>query len=257
MKKGDHMKKQAILSETIKVMQNHVSVRRYTPDPIRTEHILEIIRSAQSAASSNFVQAYSIIRVTDKEKKDQIAVLSNNKQQISGCSDFLLFCGDLKRLEYAGRKHGIVIEHDSLENFIVSIVDTALIAQNAITAAESLGYGGCYIGGVRNNPGPISEIVGLPDKVFPLFGLCLGVPAERNEVKPRLPLESIIHENVYNEEKYTEILDQYDETMKSYYQARSSNSKVTNWTETMADYMKDKRRVHMREFIESKGFHLP
>nr|WP_277398172.1 oxygen-insensitive NADPH nitroreductase [Neobacillus citreus] len=243
------------ISETIKVMQSHVSVRKYTADLIPNEHLSEILRSGTSAASSHFVQAYSIIRITDKDKRDQIADLAKNPH-IKDASEFLLFCGDLKRLEAAGRKHGIVIEHDNLENFIVATIDTALIAQNVITAAESLGYGGCYIGGVRNNPGPISELVGLPDKVFPLFGLCLGIPAERNEVKPRLPLDAILHENVYNQEKYESLLDEFDQTMSSYYQQRSTNNKNTNWTESMAHFMKDKRRAHMREFIESKGFHL-
>ncbi|WP_017755372.1 oxygen-insensitive NADPH nitroreductase [Calidifontibacillus oryziterrae] len=250
------MTKQNLLSETISVMQNHVSVRSFTSDSIPKEHILEIIRAAQSAPSSNFVQAYSIIHVTDKEKKNKIAELSNNLKQVSECSDFLLFCGDLKRLEYACKKHGVDIEHDTLENFLVAVIDTALISQNAITAAESLGYGGCYIGGVRNNPGQISELVGLPDKVFPLFGLCLGVPVNRNEVKPRLPHEIILHENEYDEGKYPDALNEYDRRMNDYYKARSSNAKETNWTKMMADFLRDKRRPHMREFIESKGFTL-
>ncbi|WP_310179315.1 oxygen-insensitive NADPH nitroreductase [Neobacillus niacini] len=243
------------LSETIQVMQSHISVRKYSAEPIPKEHLLEILRSGQGAASSHFVQAYSIIHVTDKEKKDQIAELAKNSH-ISDASDFFLFCGDLKRLEVAGRKHGIAIEHDNLENFMVAIIDTALIAQNVITAGESLGYGGCYIGGVRNNPDSISKLVGLPDKVFPLFGLCLGVPTERNEVKPRLPLDAILHENQYDEEKYDSLLDEFDQTMNTYYQQRSTNNKQTNWTESMAHFLKNKRRAHMREFIESKGFHM-
>jgi hypothetical protein len=244
------------LSETVTLMQNHVSVRKYTAESIPREHLHAIIRAGQGAASSHFVQAYSIIHVTDQAKKDQIAMLSQNPH-VAECSDFLLFCGDLKRLEYACKKHGIPMEHDSLENFLVSVIDTALLAQNIITAAESLGYGGCYIGGVRNNPAPISELVGLPDKVFPLFGMSLGVPRVRNEVKPRLPLEAVVHENVYDEHKYPELLDQYDETMKAYYGKRSSNAKDANWTEGMAEFMKSKRRPHMRDFFASKGLRLP
>ncbi|MFC0300795.1 nitroreductase family protein [Virgibacillus soli] len=71
---------------------------------------------------------------------------------------------------------------------MIATIDTALIAQNVITAAESLGYGGCYIGGVRNNPDPISRIVGLPDKVSPLFELCLGIPTEKNRSKAKPPV---------------------------------------------------------------------
>ncbi|WP_276356853.1 oxygen-insensitive NADPH nitroreductase [Cohnella caldifontis] len=250
------MNKPDALSETIGVMQSHVSVRKYAAEPIPRAHLLEIVRAGQGAASSHFVQAYSVIHVTDPEKKARIAELSRNPH-VAGCSDFLLFCGDLKRLEHACGKQGIAMDHDSLENFVVAVVDTALIAQNAITAAESLGYGGCYIGGVRNDPEGISRVTGLPDKVFPLFGLCLGVPAVRNEVKPRLPLEAILHENVYDEDKYGELLDRYDETMKAYYRARTSNRKETSWTEEMAEFFKGKRRAHLRGFIESKGFRLP
>lgn len=243
------------LPETIKVMQNHVSVRSYTTEPIPKEHLLEIIRSGQSAPSSHFVQAFSIIHVTDNEKRNQIADFAKNKH-IRDASDFFLFCGDFKRLEYASKKYGIPFEYDSLENFIVATIDPALVAQNILTAAESFGYGGCYIGGVRNNIEQISKVVGLPDKVFPLFGLCLGIPTVKNEVKPRLPMEAIIHENVYNEEKYPDLLDEYDQIMNDYYHKRSSNNKDTNWTEPIANYMKDRRREDIRAFFEDKGFHL-
>ncbi|GAX89016.1 oxygen-insensitive NADPH nitroreductase [Effusibacillus lacus] len=243
-------------NETIRVMQNHCSIRKYTKDPIPKNHLIEIIKAAQGAASSNFVQAYSIILITDPDKRQKIATLGNNQKHVNECPVFLLFCADMKRLEYAGKKQDVDIEYDTLENFIVSVVDTAIMAQNALTAAESLGYGGCYIGGVRNNPGPISEIVGLPDKVFPLFGMCLGVPAEKQEVKPRLPIRAILHENEYKEDHYPQVLDEYDEIMNAYYLSRSSNNRDSNWSNKMAVFLSAKRRMHMREFLASKGFHL-
>jgi hypothetical protein len=244
------------LSETIKVMQNHRSVRKYTTDPIPRSDLHEIIKAAQGAASSNFVQAYSIILVTDRDKRQQIARLANNQGHVNDCPVFLLFCVDWKWLEYAADKQGVRIQYDTVENFIVGVVDTALMAQNALTAAESLGYGGCYIGGVRNNPGAISEIVRLPDKVFPLFGMCLGVPAETHQVKPRLPVEAILHENGYREEHYQAVINEYDQTMQAYYSSRTSNNKESSWSQTMARFLAEKRRVHMREFLAKQGFHL-
>ena len=50
----------------------------------------------------------------------------------------------------------------------------------------------------------ISELLHLPEGVAPLFAMTIGVPDEANEVKPRLPVEAIIHENGYDEEKYDE-----------------------------------------------------
>lgn len=244
------------LSETINIIQNHLSFRKYKPDDIPKEHIIEIIKSGQSAASSSFVQAYSVIQIKDKDKKEKISVLAGNQKYVSECPVFLLFCADLKRLEYACNKEGVEMQYDTAETFMVSVVDTALMAQNVLTAAESLGYGGCYIGGVRNNPEQISELVNLPDKVFPLFGLTLGIPDEDVEVKPRLPLSLILHEETYQTDHYDQLLNQYDETMKSYYQTRTSNNKDTGWLKTIAKLYSEKRRVHMKGFLESKGFNL-
>jgi len=248
------MKNQTTFTETINVMQNHSSVRHYKDEPIPAEHFDAIIKAAQGAASSNFVQAYTIINVTDAALKEQIIEHANNKPQISQCSHFLVFCADFKRLQQAGEMQGVMIEADNVESLLVTVVDTALVAQNTITAAESLGYGGCYIGGIRNNPAAISELLNLPDLVFPLFGLTLGVPAKINDVKPRLPKAAILHENTYNSEEYEDVIRDYDKTMQEYYSARSSNMKDSNWSKTMAAFLAQKKREHMKEFLENKGF---
>jgi len=117
-----------------------------------------------------------------------------------------------------------------------------------------MGYGICYIGGVRNNPSEISELFNLPDYVFPLFGLTIGVPTRRNDVKPRLPVSAVLHENEYNAEKYQELLPAYNETMEMYYNNRSSNRKIDNWTKQMADFLIEQRRPHIKEFLATKGF---
>ncbi|SFE57558.1 oxygen-insensitive NADPH nitroreductase [Alteribacillus iranensis] len=235
-------------------LKSHASVRKYTDDPISDETLHELLEAGQSAASSHFVQAYSVIDITDPEKRERMAEFSKNPVQFKGAARALVFCADLKRLEHAVKKHGREIQADTTENFIVSIVDTALMAQNFVTAAESKGYGICYIGGVRNNPGPISELLGLPDHVMPLFGLTIGVPAEKNEVKPRLPVEAILHTNEYDEEKYEGLLADFDEELLAYYKSRSSNQKSISWTENMANFLSEPRRDYMKDFVQSKGF---
>lgn len=68
-----------------------------------------------------------------------------------------------------------------------------MMGQNALTAAESLGLGGVYIGGIRNNIESVTELLKLPKHVLPLFGLCLGWPADNPDLKPRLPAELVVH----------------------------------------------------------------
>ena len=73
-----------------------------------------------------------------------------------------------------------------------------------------------------------------------------GVPARTNDVKPRLPEKAILHENTYTSEQYEEIISEYDDTMQQYYSVRSSK--------TMAAFLAQKKREHMKAFLESKGF---
>lgn len=246
----------AKLSQTLELLQSHTSVRKYKKEAIPLETLKELLYSAQHAATSNFVQAYSVVHITDEKKKEAIATLSKNQPQIHSAPVTLLFCADMKRLEYACQKQGVQIQHDTVENFIVSVVDTALFAQSFVVAAESQGYGICYIGGVRNNPEQISKVVDLPDKTFPLFGMTVGVPDESQLVKPRLPVEAILHENSYDKEKYPSILEEYDVLLADYYKTRLSNNKDTNWSNTMSAFLADKRREHMKDFLASKGFNL-
>lgn len=236
------------------LLRSHTSVRKYTGEEISKETVIDLIETAQMAASSHFVQAYSVIWVTDEEKKKKLGELSNNDFQFKTAGASFLFCVDFKRLEVAGKKHGVEIVVDSAENVLVGVADVAIFAQNFVIAAEGEGYGICYIGGARNNPKEISELFDLPEHVFPLFAMTIGKPTKRNETKPRLPVEAILHENAYDADRYDELLDEYDVTMEKYYASRSSNQKMANWTKQMADFLIEQRRPHIKEFLASKGF---
>lgn len=239
---------------TRELLRSHSSVRKYTGEIIPREVVMDLVETAQMAASSHFVQAYSVIWVTDEDKKKKLGELSKNEFQFSTAGASFLFCVDFKRLQVAGQKHGIDIVADSAENVLVGVADVSLFAQNFVIAAEAAGYGICYIGGARNNPAEISELFNLPEYVFPLFALTIGTPTKRNETKPRLPVAAVLHENSYNVEQYHTLLDDYDAIMESYYASRSSNQKMATWTKQMADFLIDQKRPFIKEFLASKGF---
>lgn len=238
----------------LQLLKSHTSVRDYTNEPISDETFYAMMEAAQHAASSNFVQAYSVIHVRNGRKKEQLGKLSKNERQFQSAPLALLFCADLRRLQVAVERTGNEVELGSVEDFIIATIDTAIFAQNFVIAAESKGYGICYIGGVRNNPTEISELFHLPEKVIPLFGMTVGKPAKKNEVKPRLPVSAIIHDDHYDIEKYDTLIQQYDETMNEYYKRRTNNKKDITWTDTVVSLLSKKRREHMKDFIQSKGF---
>lgn len=239
---------------TKQLLRSHTSVRKYTGEPISRETVVDLIETAQMAASSHFVQSYSVIWVTDEDKKQQLGTLSKNEFQFqTACASFL-FCVDFKRLYEAGKKNGVEIVVDTAENVLVGVTDLALFAQNFVIACESEGYGICYIGGARNNAKEISELFNLPEYVFPMFAMTIGKPTKVNETKPRLPVEAILHENSYDAAKYDTLLNEYDQTMEKYYASRSSNQKMATWTKQMADFLIKQRRPEIRDFLAEKGF---
>ncbi|NLI67072.1 MAG: oxygen-insensitive NADPH nitroreductase [Bacilli bacterium] len=242
--------------EMIKLLKSHSTVRNYTDEKIPEALLHEFIKAGQHASSSHFVQAYSVIHVTDEAKKEELKKWADNHVQFDTAAAVLIFCADLKRNETAAKMHGEPFEGSTAENLLVSVIDAALFAQNVAVAAESEGYGICFIGGIRNNIREISELFELPDYVIPLFAMTIGVPAKRNEVKPRLPLEAVLHKDRYDASKYEALLKQYDEVMREYYQTRSSNQKDQKWTVGMAKFFRKPRREHMKQFIEEKRFFL-
>lgn len=240
----------------IELLTSHSSVRRYKDEPISRETVVELIKAGQHAASSHFVQACTVMYVTDTEKRGQLAELSKNRRQFYTAGAVLVFCMDYNRLSHAARLHGQEIDYTVAENVLVGAIDVGLFSQNVVIAAESKGYGICYIGGVRNAMEDISEVLELPQGVVPLFGLSIGVPNESNAVKPRLPVEAVLHENTYNEEKYEDLLPAYDEIMKEYYSSRDTNQRDTMWTKEMADFLEAPKRTEIQAFLQKQGFLL-
>ncbi len=238
----------------IDLLKSHSSVRSYTDERLSKETVRELVSAGQHAASSHFVQAYSVIHVTDEAIREKLGNYSKNPHQFNGAGAALVFCADFHRLQAAAALHDRSIVFSHAEAMLVGTIDVALFAQNIAIAAESKGYGICYIGGVRNNPADISKLLNLPNGVVPMFGMTIGVPAKINEVKPRLPVDAVLHENMYDASNYEKVLRDYDATMAAYYETRSSNQKIAGWTEQMADFLESPQRPHMKQFLREQGF---
>ena len=238
----------------INLLTSHASVRKYKDESLSTEVLHDLIRAGQHASTANFVQAYSAIHVTNEDKKKELAALSKNPQQILTAGAVLVLCMDFYRVEQAAKQINKTIDPTYAENLLVATTDVALFAQNIAIAAESKGLGICYIGGVRNAPEEISELLNLPKGVAPMYAMSIGVPAEANEVKPRLPIDAVLHENEYQPEKYDILIPAYDQAMNDYYKSRGANQKDAAWSDSMATFLGEPRRPHMKEFLQKRGF---
>jgi FMN reductase (NADPH) len=248
---------------TLDLIHHHASVRNYKPDPIPPHMIETIISSAQCASTSLNLQAYSVISVIDEQKRVRISELCGNQSHICEAPVFLAWCADLARLDRVCELRGYTQVTEYTENFLIAAIDASLAAQNAALAAESLGLGVCYIGSIRNHPAQIIELLGLPRLTFPVTGMTLGWPGNLVDEKPRLPLQSVLHWESYNQEKEDGNLRLYDTTMiaSGIYSGRQvpvpgkpDEMEDYGWMEHSARRVSRPVRMELRSELEKQGF---
>ncbi|WP_082676255.1 oxygen-insensitive NADPH nitroreductase [Shouchella shacheensis] len=240
-------------NEVLRVMSEHRSIRKFTTEEVTEETVKDITDAARWAATSHHVQAYSVIAVRNKERKAKLAELTGGQRWVDECPVFFVICGDFTRQERASELHGEGFDVGGAEQLIVASVDAALLAQNMLLAAESLSLGGVMIGGIRNNPGEVCEVLNLPKYVFPVMGMAIGHPDQDPGQKPRLPHRAAVHEETYNHQQETDLM-RYDKETHEYYVERTNNKRQTTWSEMMASYTGVRKRPHMDAFLKEQGF---
>nr|WP_287858779.1 nitroreductase NfsA [Klebsiella sp.] len=237
------------MTPTIELLRSHRSIRHFTDAPISDEQRAAIIAGAQGASCSSFLQCTSIIRVTDPQMRQQLVTMSGGQKHVAQAAEFWVFCADFNRNQQICPDAQLGLA----EQLLLGCVDTAIMAQNALVAAESLGLGGVYIGGLRNNIDAVTELLKLPQHVLPLFGLCLGWPADNPDVKPRMPSAMLVHENSYQPLDDT-VLSEYDEQLAQYYLSRGSNTRRDTWSDHIRRTIVKESRPFILEYLHKQGW---
>ncbi|MBU4609560.1 NADPH-dependent oxidoreductase [Achromobacter sp. GG226] len=206
---------------TIAALLAHRSVRRYDDArPVTDDMLRAIVAAGQSAATSSNLQIWSVVAVRDPARKAALAECAGGQRHVAQAPLFLVWLADFARLRQLAGDHAVPLDgQDYLEAGVLGCVDAALAAQNAMVAAESLGLGGVYIGGIRNKPEAVAEILNLPPHVFAVFGMCLGYPAadDNATVKPRLPQAAVLHHETYDLTAQRLEVTRYEERVNAFY----------------------------------------
>lgn len=225
-------------NDVIASLMNHRSVRGYLTDPAPPGTLEILVAAAQSAATSSNLQTWSVMEVTDPEKRKVLAEIANGQKHIIDCPIFLVFIADLSRNERLGKAEGKTLEvMPYLDAFLVASIDAAMAAQNAVIAAESLGLSTVYIGALRNNVTRVAELLEMPSGAGPVFGLCIGYakPEAAGEVKPRLPQEVVLHHDRYSTAAEDEGRAAYDKRLEAF--SRRHEMAAYTWTERVINRM--------------------
>ena len=247
------------MNPVLECLFNHKSIRKYKNQPLEDEKLQLIVKAAQSAPSWCNGEQVSIIAVKDQAIKDKLKSLCYDQKFISTCSVFLVFCSDFYRVSIAFEKAGKTKEDfekymTHIDTLIIGSHDVGISMQNAVVAAESLGLGTVCIGGIRINPLDVVKELNLPKYVIPICGLCVGYPDQDPGLKPRFPPKYICFENKYNTENAKAGVDEFDETYKKYLAGRESNSRDSNWSETVANTYCMPLFVHDYELLQQQGY---
>ncbi len=250
---------------TIKQTYRHASVRNYKPDPIPASLVETIVAAGQRSSTSSNLQTYSVVAVTELEKRMHLAELCGDQKQIVQAPVFMAWCADLSRLDRVCQQRGYRLVSDYVESFLVAAVDAAIAMQTAALAAESLGLGMCFIGAIRNQPEEVIALLELPRLVFPLAGMTLGWPAVEPFIRPRLPLKAVLHWEQYDPVGEAEALAEYDRAMieTGIYHGRQvptpgveGEVEDYGWQEHSARRASEPSRTTLRKTLRKQGFAL-
>ena len=188
------------MNEVIKQLYERKSVRVFTEQEISAEAKAHILESAVQAPTAGNQQMYTILDITDQKLKDRLAVSCDNQPFIAQAKLVLVFCADYQKWFDAFETAGCEPRKPGLGDIMLAVTDTAIAAQNAVVAAQSLGIGSCYIGDIMENCELHREMLNLPQYVMPAAMLVFGYPTEQqiNRKKPeRVAMKHVVHENGY------------------------------------------------------------
>lgn len=244
------------MNNTIKQQLNHRTIRQFTDEPISQEIIDTLVSVAQATSTSNYMQSYSIISITDKVKKKAIASIGA-QPYIENVGHLFIFVIDQHRNATIA-KEGNIEDIEVLQTFdrmMIGYTDAILAAQNTMVAIESMGMGGVFLGSILNDAQAIIDELELPEYVFPVLGLGFGYPNQEPQLKPRMPQHLMHFENRYPKvDSITNAMCDYDETVTEYYDLRDANKRIDSFTNQIKQSMSRRHpgRMQLKETMNKQ-----
>ena len=244
-------------------MAGHRSHRRFAPHPVDASLLRLLCASALSAPSKSDLQQCDIVIVNDISIRKGIVATIPDMPWIENAPLFLVFVGNGQRLPMMSHFHNKPFPNDHLDQFFNAAVDGAIVMSAFMGAAAAVGLGFCAISAIRDHPQVVSDLLRLPNRTFPIAGLCVGWPAQAGEITPRLSLETTVIQDTYGERDLAGEIDAYDRrraALRPYRRQRNVEhwgmAQLYGWSEDKARQYAEPTRTEFGRFIRGKGFCL-
>ncbi|KAJ0423296.1 Nitroreductase-like protein [Aspergillus carlsbadensis] len=246
---------------TLTTILTHRTIRTFHSTPLPPSALPTLLASAQSASTSSMLQTYSILAIREPSHKATVAQLSGNQPFLHTAPLFLIFCADLHRMSTLVTKYNQAGKPlEKIDMLLAATIDASVAGQNVAIAAEALGLGICFVGGVRNCAAELSEILRLPPRVFALFGVAVGYADASVEegVKPRLPMREVVHMETWDDSQQERDVERYDQVLGEHYN-RYLKAGRKPWSEFEGRWHADgilEGREGVKGVLEGQGFGL-
>ena len=243
----------------------HRSHRAFTSEPVPPELLRTLLACAFSAPAKSDLQQSCVVHVGDRSVQARVAALIPSMPWIADAPVLLVFCGDNRRIRRICELRGTPFANDHLDSFLNAAVDTGLVMAGFIRAAQAAGLGCCPLSAVRNHAAEVSQMLGLPDYVFPVAGMAAGHPAKERRITPRLPLDAFVHEDRYDDSGFDRWIAGYDARRHATLALnpdrqrdpeRFGHADFYGWSEDKARQVAASEREGFGAFVRSKRFRL-
>lgn len=177
---------------------NHRSIRQFENRPVEEAVLTRILEAGVLASTTGNMQVYSMVVTTDSNVRNDLNACHFN-QPATKAPVLITFCADFNRFEKWCKQRKAIPGYDNFHSFIVGVIDALLASQNVSLEAEHLGLGICYLGTTTYTIDRIIDLLQLPHGVVPITTIALGYPSTPSEMTPRLPLDAVVHREVYHD----------------------------------------------------------
>lgn len=247
------------LNQTIKTQLAHRTIREFTKEPVPVEKFEQLVQVAGRTATSNGLQACSIIRITDPDIKQELADICS-QEYVARMPELWIFVVDqFRNGQIAKAKDCHEDSIGDMDRFFQGFTDACLMAHNVENAAESIGLGTVYLGSILNDPARTIKALDLPKLTFPVVGLGFGYPNQEPQLKPRMDMKLRMFENSYTIfEDYADEISEYDELMQTYYDLRQANQRVDSFSKQLVTKLENINPIRQKivNVISEQGFDL-
>ena len=239
------------------------SCRAFRDEPVEQGWVDVLCAAAMAAPTKSDLQQRDIILVQSAGIRRRIADLVAGQAWVADAPMIAVFCGNNRRQRLLHQWHDVPFANDHLDAFFNAAGDAAIALGAFVTAAEALGLGCCPISAVRNEAAAVSDLLHLPDHVFPFAGLAFGHPAATPQIAKRLPLSVTCHVDRYSEEGVRDAVKNYDADRAhtqpyaiQRFVDRFGHSATYGWSEDKVRQYSAPERETFGGFVRAKGFDL-